>query len=369
MAHHITRRDCLTTASLSGLALGAQATSKAAPSKLGMPGLFPGRVVAVQHPGSIVSGAYQAEPVRQMMRRGMAELTGAGTWAEAWRQFVEPGDVVGIKLNPVGRPCTISDPLVLREIIDGLRAAGIPYKDMVAYDRYRSEFLAAGFDKWLPDGVRWTAATQEVDATQQNISGYDPEHFMEFPVVNPGQDLANPTARRSYAALFITKQVSKLINLCIVKEHQSAGVTIALKNLAYGLVNNVARSHSSRTLNVCGAFVPAAAAIPIIRSKAVLNICDGIKGQYNGGPSGRPQFTWEHKTMYFSTDPVALDRIGWEAIDAARAAAGLKPVAEDKPDGFSTFVRRQPEHVEICGALGLGVWPRDTIDLRRIALG
>ena len=38
-----------------------------------------------------------------MMRKGMTDLTGAGGWADAWRLLVEPGDVVGIKVNPVGQ--------------------------------------------------------------------------------------------------------------------------------------------------------------------------------------------------------------------------------------------------------------------------
>jgi uncharacterized protein (DUF362 family) len=95
---------------------------------------------------------------------------------------------------------------------------------------------------------------------------------------------------------------------------------------------------------------------------------DGIKGLYHGGPGARPQFVWEHKTMYFATDPVALDHVGWRAIDAKRVAVGMKKIAEDRPDKFSTFLSRQPEHVEIAGSLGLGEWNWDKIDVRRIKL-
>ena len=69
--------------------------------------------------------------------------------------------------------------------------------------------------------------------------------------------------------------------------------------------------------------------------------------------------------MYFATDPVALDHIGWKAIDAQRAAVGMKSIALDRPDEFSTFLNRQPEHVEIAGAMGLGEWDESKIDLRR----
>jgi hypothetical protein len=46
----------------------------------------------------------------------------------------------------------------------------------------------------------------------------------------------------------------------------------------------------------------------------------------------------------------------------------MKKIAEDRPDKFSTFLSRQPEHVEIAGSLGLGEWNWDKIDVRRIKL-
>ena len=96
---------------------------------------------------------------------------------------------------------------------------------------------------------------------------------------------------------------------------------------------------------------------------------DGIKALYHGGPGADPpRFVWEHKTLYFATDPVALDRIGWKVIDEKRQQVGMSAVAEAKPDQFSTFLRRQPEHIEIAGALGLGECEEKRIQLRRFDL-
>jgi len=374
-----TRRGCLKAISrglaagyvaggANGFALGMRSESKAESSKLSMPGLFPGRVCAIENPAVLVSGKYQAEHVQKMMRRGMMELTGADGWVDAWRQFFEPGDVVGIKVNPVGQPLVISDATVMHEIIAGLEAAGVKRQDIVAYDRYRKQFYSGGFDKWLPEGVRISCAVEDVDNIQQDIAGYDPDHYMDMALTLPGYSVDNLTARRSYAARFITKQVNKLINLPVLKDHQSAGVTMSLKNLSHGLVNNVNRSHSSPSLNACNTFIPAVVAMPVIRNKVVLNILDGVKGLYDGGPGGRPEFVWEHHTLYFSTDPVSLDHIGWEVLDAKRESVGMKKIMESAPDKYSTFVHRQAEHVEIAGALGLGVWDRKKIDLRKVSL-
>ena len=337
--------------------------------KLGIPGPYRGRVVAVEHPGSIVSGQYQAAAVRQMMDQGMTQLTGAPTATEAWRAFFEPGEVVGIKVNPVGQPYLISAPEVLHAIIDGLKSAGIKAPDMVVYDRYRREFLSAGFDKWLPEGVRWTFATEVSQEYQLDMDGYDADHYMEMALVSSKGDPQDRHQRRSYVAKFLTKQIDKLVNLCVLKHHQSAGVTLALKNLSHGLANNASRSHISRSLNVCGAFIPAVVEVPIIRRKVVLNILDGVQGAYHGGPGRKVgKYLWDHKTMYFSTDPVAMDKVCWQVIDEQRGRMGMLPVADGKPDDDSVFVSMQPEHIELAGVLGLGEYHDDKIDLKKIKI-
>jgi len=376
---NFSRRQCLKAMS-AGLAAGAalgsarqlavasRSESKSEAGSLRMPGPYRGRVAAIENTAVLVSGQYQAEQVRQMMRRGMMELTGADDWAGAWRRFFEPGDVVGIKLNPVGQPLVKSDATIVREIIAGLEAAGVKRRDIVAYDRYRHQFFIAGYDKWLPEGVRISYAAEDYDSVQQAIEGYDPDHYMDMALTLPSFGVENVTARRSYAARFITRDVHKLVNVPVLKDHQSAGITLALKNLSHGLVNNVNRSHSSPSLNACNAFIPAVVAMPVIRNKAVLHILDGVKGVYHGGPSARSEFVWEHNTIYFATDPVSLDHVGWDVIDAKRVSVGMKKLAEDAPDQVSTFVRRQPEHVEIAGALGLGEWERSKIDLRQVKL-
>ena len=376
---NFSRRQCLKAMS-AGLAAGAalgsarqlavasRSESKSEAGSLRMPGPYRGRVAAVENTAVLVSGQYQAEQVRRMMRRGMMELTGADDWAGAWRRFFEPGDVVGIKLNPVGQPLVKSDATIVREIIAGLEAAGVKRRDIVAYDRYRHQLFTAGYDKWLPEGVRISYAAEDYDSVQQAIEGYDPDHYMDMALTQPSFGVENVTARRSYAARFITREVHKLVNVPVLKDHQSAGITLALKNLSHGLVNNVNRSHSSPSLNACNAFIPAVVAMPVIRNKAVLHILDGVKGVYHGGPSARSEFVWEHNTIYFATDPVSLDHVGWDVIDAKRVSVGMKKLAEDAPDQVSTFVRRQPEHVEIAGALGLGEWERSKIDLRQVKL-
>ncbi len=371
----VDRRELL-AASLSATLAALPGRVAAAPDlgKPGIPGPYPGRVVAVHHPNSIVSDAYQARPVEEMLDRGMRELTGADDAIGAWNRFFEPGDVVGIKLNPVGMPHVISAPEVLHPVIRKLEQVGIPRRDIVAYDRYGEQFQRAGFVEWLPDGVRWTSGSPTNPRIQLDMDGYDRDVYMEMPLVHPDYtpeyDLSDAHARRSYVAKFLTKEVNKVINLCVMKHHQSAGVTLALKNMSHGLVNNVSRSHATTTANACGIFIPAVVDLPVIREKLVLHILDGVRAAYHGGP-GRSvgKYMWEHKTMYFATDPVALDKTGWKAIDKKRAEVGRAPIALLKPDEDSRWLNAQVEHIELASNFGLGVFDDESIDLKRIDLG
>lgn len=348
-----------------------------APSRLAMPGPFPGRVVEVNHSGSMVEGKPSVAAVQAMLRKGIAELTGAPDWVQGWRYFFERGDVVGIKVNPVGLPLAPTNHEVVLEIIASLEAAGVRRSDIIVYDRYRDQFLKAGYDRILPDGVRWDAAARDYDNIQLALSfpndpgcsGYDPEVHFEMPLVRPDVDPNDPLARRSHVCHFLSRKINKLINVPVLKDHQSAGVTLALKNLSHGLVNNVSRSHATPSLNACGTFIPGVCALPILRTKVVLHVLDGLRGVMQGGPGARrPENVWEHKTLWLATDPVAMDRIGWEVVDARRVEKGLPKVAEAAPMQGGGYVNRQPEHIEIAGALGLGVFDRQKIDLRPLTL-
>jgi hypothetical protein len=146
------RREFIQSALATVAAAVARASKGAENQKLGIPGPYPGRVIAVEHSGSIVGGAYQRAPVQQMIKRGMRELTGAPSWQDAWRVFFEKGDVVGIKVSPVGGRDLCSDALVLTSILDGLQQAGVPNRDVIVFNRYREEALEAGIDKWLSPG-------------------------------------------------------------------------------------------------------------------------------------------------------------------------------------------------------------------------
>ena len=68
---------------MAAAATATMSQSKAVVSKnLGLPGPYPGRVIAIEHPGCIITDVYQKETIQQMVQRGMTELTQAPSWQE-----------------------------------------------------------------------------------------------------------------------------------------------------------------------------------------------------------------------------------------------------------------------------------------------
>src|SRR5437764_10236575 len=77
-------------------------------SPLGMPGLFPGRVMEISDPSSIVRNRVSQRVVHRMLERGMKELTGESSNTASGAKLLEPNDVVGIVHKSSGTPscCT-----------------------------------------------------------------------------------------------------------------------------------------------------------------------------------------------------------------------------------------------------------------------
>lgn len=358
-ALRLTRREALTAAAALVIPHPLWADPPAS-ARFTLPGPFRGKVVEVFHPGSVVEGKVRAEAVSAMMARGMTALTGAPDEASAWKRFFGPGDVVGIKGSPVGKPRSLSQPETLTRVIRGLLLAGVKVQNIVLFERYEVELLSAGFDKLIPEGAQLGYGAKLYDDFQIGLEGYDPAVYAEMPRVMPGVSPDNPIHRRSHLSLVVSQKVNKIVNVCTLKDHASAGITMALKNMSHGMSNNVCRTHPDPDSNWCDTFIPAVVSIPRLREKVVLHVGDGLIGTYDGGPGNwnRHFRTWDYRSLFFATDPVALDRVGWAILDAKRVASGLPKLADTgikaTNPGFEQFARRQPEHVLLAAKAGLG---------------
>ncbi len=328
----------------------------------GMPGVYPGQVVSVHSEKCIDTQTEKvdAATVRQMVSQGMRALTGAKKDADAWRGFFTPSDVVGIKANCSGAPGAMSMPAVIAEIARNLIAIGLKPEQIYVWER--SQLSRAGYDTYVPKGVQLHTAGR---------TAYDPKTYVEC-------NFFGEENTRSNMVALITEKLTKIINVPNMKDHGAAGVTGALKNIAYGSFNNVARSHKNAKTHTLS-FVGTLAAVEPIRSRTVLNIMDGLRGVWHGGPFSRNrEFRFYPKTIMFSTDPVAMDRLLLDIIDNKRKAEGavsvwhhsmkyVQPGQDYADDPNIDRFLREPGHIEYAAnKFGLGVYDIKKIKVKKI---
>jgi uncharacterized protein (DUF362 family) len=338
-------------------------------SSLRMPGLYPGRVVEISDERSIVANRVSQSIVRQMIEQGIRELTGEKDARLAWSKFIQPQDTVGIKINPSGAPVCCSSPEIVREIIAGVRSVGVPARNIFVYDRYAYEMDIGSYQALVPIGVRVTG----IQERKLDVSGYDPNVFCEA-------NFFGEWETRSYMASIVSSGLSKIINVPTMKDHSAAGITGCLKNLGYGTFNNVDRSHR-RPFSFTDPLIGIMCSVEPLRSKAVLHIMDGTRMVWHGGPlTQNPKFIFPAGLIMLGTDPVAMDTIELEKIEAKRSKEGVPSVWSRDPnsltndggafyqDASKNLFYRQPHHIAAAGKLGLGISDRKQIELQAIRI-
>ena len=322
--------------------------------KPGMPGAFPGRVITVHSPNCIdeATEKVDAPTVREMISRGMTTLTGDRDARDSWARFFNADDYVGIKVNCSGAPGAMSMPDVVADVIRNLQTVDVKPANICIHERGGGQINQARYEQFVPAGVRIESGNSWL--------GYDPGVYVDVNFF--GED-----DTRSYLIRMVTDRFTKIINIPNMKDHSASGVTGCLKNISYGEFNNVARSHY-RYKTECLTFIGTLANIEPIRSMTVLNIMDGLRGVWHGGPfSTNKRYRFYPRQMKFGTDPVAMDRLLIDVIDAERKRQGAISVWNVAPSTFGTsqqweqdpninrFVR-ETGHIEYAGTLGLGVY-------------
>jgi hypothetical protein len=340
----------------------------------GMPGPYPGKVVAVRSEKCVDTETSAANDavVREMMARGMCALTGKATALEAWREFVVPADVVGIKVNCGGYPWCISAYEIVAEIVRQLGAAGVPPTQVYVYERFQNQLTECDYAPHLPAGVTIVAA--ETANRRADNRGYDPATYVEA-------DLFGEEDTRSNMMRLVTQKLTKIINVPNMKDHGATGATGCLKNIAYGSFSNVARTHYNGKSHTYS-FVGTLASVEPLRSRTVLQIMDGLRGVWHGGPFARTRkYVFYPKQILFGTDPVAIDRLLLDIIDDERKRHGAISIYDRDPkslridDGRArdadpnvNIIIREPGHVEFAASLGLGVADKAKIKVQDIVV-
>jgi uncharacterized protein (DUF362 family) len=314
----------------------------------------------------VAANRVDAKTIKAMLSAGMRELTGASDDRTAWSGFITPTDIVGIKVNCSGAPEINTNPELVAAIIDNLCSLGLPSEHIYIYDRFGNQMRIVNFAPHVPKGVNIAAA----ENSRGSILGYDPFTYVEV-------DFFGEDDTRSNLIRLVSEKFTKVINVPTMKEHRAAGVTGCLKNIAYGDFSNVARSHEREISNTYS-FIGTLASVEPLRSRTVLNVMDGLRSVWHGGPFLQDsKFLFFPKEIVVGTDPVALDHVLIDMIEQKRRQEGapsifdrsrkhVKFAPELDPD-FNSFIR-EPGHVEYASRLGLGVYDKAEIREKVIEL-
>lgn len=254
----------------------------------------------------------------------LASVTLAGLLAT----LVTPDDTVGIKVNTLAGMEMSTNLEVALAIAEALQAAGVPAERVVIWDRFHDHLDRALYPiNTDGPGVRCYGG--------EGHTGLDDDAFY-------ASDLGD--GKPSHFVRVASRDVTKIINVPIPKDHNCAGVTGCLKNLAFGSVNNTVRFHGAPWW--CDPMTAEICAHPVLRDKVVLHVMDALRGLYDGGPIvSHPEALFDHNEIWLSADPVALDTLVLELLNGKRAEAGLPLIGDE---GAS------PKHLRTAEALGLG---------------
>ncbi|MCL7451730.1 MAG: DUF362 domain-containing protein [Anaerolineae bacterium] len=280
------------------------------------------RVVIVRHSGVWAGDEPDAAIVLQMLDEGLRTLTSVGDVTAVWQALFAPQEQVLLKVNCIayGGP---TQPAVTYAVAQRLQDAGLPPENILIFDRTDRELESAGY--------------------QLNEGG-------------PGLQCHGARGKGSQAALsqasikFFQEldACDALINLPTPKQHDTAGISAALKN-HYGSVDRPGALHG----DFCDPAIAELNAQPNIRAKTRLVV--GAALQVSPRDWNRPE---RENALLLSFDPVALDTVSRDIIVRRREAQGAD----------SGFVIKRSRHLRTAQELGLGATDSSLIELQEVAL-
>jgi len=305
------------------------------------------RIVVVKSQGVMPGRQPQLDKVIRMVEEGICRFTGKTDPSKAWREFVSPDDIVGIKVNPIGGRALSTKKELVEAIVRGLKSAGVKEERIIIWDRFEDHLIQRA-------GYTFNKSKKGVQcyATEgANGAGYDEEVFYETDKDTP-QD-RDESGTKSLVSRILTQHITALINVPVLKDHNAAGLTACLKNIAFGSVNNTRRFHKPPFY--CDPMIAEICAMPVVQQKLRLNIVDAIEACFDRGPTGMNMGTkWKEEAIFIGTDMVALDAFGLKLVEEKRRRRRLRPIS------------RIAKHIRTAAEKGLGTNNLDEVDVERV---
>jgi len=272
-------------------------------------------VIQCFHEDATTGNTINQAVVQIMMDESIKHLTGIDEVGEAWKSIF-PGiienNIIGIKVNVINEYLPTHREFV-NCIVNGLaqmefNGSSFRKNNIIIWDRTDWELTDAGYTIYTGNDPN----TPRCFGTNHSGIGYDYAQPLNVNGVN------------SYPSTILSEMSDYLINAAVLKNHDTAQVTLCMKN-HYGTIHNPGSLHGGW----CNPYLPSLS--QQIRDVITPNniqrifIVDSLWGSILAGPGGSPNCT--PNKLLMSLDTVACDYRGWELINEERVAHGWNPIS------------------------------------------
>ena len=282
------------------------------------------------------TGATQPDEkrVQALLDRAMASYTGKEKPVDAWKSILQPTDkVIGLKVNGLGSKGIATHYALIMAVAERLQQAGVKPGNIIVWEQ-NQRFLEAC-------GVTVSTDPNKIRCIAADSFGFEDEE-------------SSFGSAKIRVCKLLSRECDVIINMPILKDHQMAGVTFAMKNM-YGTVDQPRNLHA----NNCNPAVADLNSIPVYRSKVRFVIGDAMSSVYDGGPSFRPERLWYPNALIIGEDRVAIDSIAWEWIDKKRVEAGV---------GTLKAAGREPGYIAAAAAAERNLGTNDPNKIHRVEI-
>jgi len=284
-----------------------------------------GRVVQV-HAGVWDGDNLIEDALYQMLDASITQLTGQNDAGQAWASLFAPQERIAIKVNVLSISSFWTHAPLVMAITERLQEAGVPAEQIVIFDYNSGELPNAGY-------------VINQDGPGVRCYGTDGDSASGWTIMDTEVGLSN-----------ILMNCDALINVPILKQHDWSGISFAMKN-HYGTFTKPSSFHGERIVRG----IAELNALPPIKERTRLIVGDAlaiVKTGWRNAATG--------DSILMSFDPVAHDTVGLQLYSQMLAAEG------DNPAGVT---ERANAWLNASAELGLGVNNLDSIEWMEVLLG
>ena len=279
------------------------------------------RILLVEDKSALREFEVDAVKVADMVAEGLKRLTAQPSVAAALLTLISPADTVGIKVNSVPGPIGGTRTSVVDAVVRGLLEARLAPDRIIIWDRSLTSLKEAGYSALAKrHGVRLAGSRD---------AGWDESVTYESPIIGTlvSGDLGferggQKASRKSHLSRLLTGEMTRIISICPLLNHNRAGVSGHLVGLVDGSMDNSRRFGTNTS--VLAVAVPEILALEDaaqrrhLGDRLVLGITDALFCQYLGQDQCLLHYTAALGQLRFSTDPVALDVFSIEELKRQR---------------------------------------------------